>query len=151
VTAASDLGERVVVSTDFSDCGDSAIPHAFRFASDRGARVVMVHVLDAHPIPNPLYAHYYPIPTPDQIRQAEAKASDALLARIPAEDRGSGRTEIVVAQGAPAAEILRVADEKSASLIVIASRGRRGLVRLVLGSVAERVVREAKCPVLVIR
>jgi universal stress protein A len=150
MTAASDVGDLVVVSTDFSDCGDLAIPHAFRVAKDRGARVGMVHVLDAHPIPNPLYAHYYPIPTPDQIRQAEEKAREALLARVPAEDRGSGRTEILVTHGAPAAEILRIAAERSASLIVIATHGRRGLARLALGSVAERVVREATCPVLVV-
>jgi nucleotide-binding universal stress UspA family protein len=113
--------------------------------------VALVHVLDANPIPNPLYAHYYPIPTPDQIRQAEEKAHDALHARIPPEDRGSGRCETVVAHGAPAAEILRLAAERSASLIVIGTHGRTGLIRLALGSVAERVVREAPCPVLVIR
>jgi nucleotide-binding universal stress UspA family protein len=151
MTAASDVGNVVVVATDFSDYGDLAIPHAFRFANDRGARVVMLHVLDAHPIPNPLYAHYYPMPTPDQIRQAEEKAREALLARIPAESRGHGRTEIRVTHGAPSAEILRIAAETSASLIVIATHGRTGLARLALGSVAERVVREAPCSVLVVR
>jgi hypothetical protein len=66
MTAAPDIGKVVVVSTDFSDCGDLAIAHAFRVANDPGAHVVMVHVLDAHPIPNPLYAHD-PRPTHDQI------------------------------------------------------------------------------------
>jgi nucleotide-binding universal stress UspA family protein len=73
----------------------------------------MVHVIDARPTPNPLYAHYYPIPTPEQI--------------------------------------LRIAAEPKASLIVIAARGRTGLSRLALGSVAERVIREAPCPVRVVR
>ena len=141
----------VVVSTDFSDSGDAAIPHAFRFAKDPGARVVLVHVLDARPTPNPLYAHYYPIPTPEQTRQAEATAREALRARIPAELRGEGRVETQVGQGAPAAEILRIAAERQASLIVIATHGRTGLERLALGSVAERVIRAAPCPVLVVR
>jgi nucleotide-binding universal stress UspA family protein len=113
--------------------------------------VVIVHVLDAHPTPNPLYAHYYPTPTAEQIRQAEEKAKEALRARIPAEHQGSDRVETLVAHGAAAPEILRIAAEKAASLIVIATHGRTGLLRLALGSVAERVVREAPCPVLVIR
>lgn len=151
MTAGPDVGKVVVVATDFSDCGDLAIAHAFRFSNDPGTHVVMVHVLDAYPSPNPLYAHYYPLPTPEQVRQAEEKANEALRARIPTEHRGSDRTEILVAHGTPAAEILRIAAERSASLIVIATHGRTGLVRVALGSVAERVVREAPCPVLVVR
>jgi universal stress protein A len=65
--------------------------------------------------------------------------------------RGSVRVETVVGQGAPAAEILRIAAEQQASLIVIATHGRTGLERLALGSVAERVIRAAPCPVLVVR
>lgn len=141
----------VVVPTDFSDSGDAAIPHAFRFAKEPGAHVVLVHVLDARPTPNPLYAHYYPIPTPEQTKQAEAAAREALSARVPEELRGSARVETVVGQGAPAAEILRIAAAQQASLIVIATHGRTGLKRLALGSVAERVIREAPCPVLVVR
>jgi len=141
----------VLVSTDFSDYGDAAIEHAARLAKDYGARLVIVHVLDAHLTPNPLYAHYYPIPTPEQVRQAEAKAQEALRARLPAEFQDSDRAETVVTHGAPAPEILRIAAERTASLIVIATHGRTGLLRLALGSVAERVIREAPCPVLVVR
>jgi nucleotide-binding universal stress UspA family protein len=139
----------VVVSTDFSEYGDAAIPYAFRFAKDDDARVVMVHVPDARPTPNPLYAHYYPIPTPEQTKQAEAEARQALRERIPAELRDSKRVEIRIAHGAPAEEILRIAGESEDC--VIATRGRTGLARLALGSVADRVVREAPCPTLVVR
>jgi nucleotide-binding universal stress UspA family protein len=148
--AAADI-HAVLVSTDFSDYGDAALPHAFRVAKDYGANVVMLHVLDAFPPPNPLYAHYYPIPTPEQTQQAEAKAQQALRARIPEALRDSGRVETQVAQGSPAAEILRVAEEREVSLIVISTHGRTGLRRLALGSVAERVIRDAPCPVLVVR
>jgi nucleotide-binding universal stress UspA family protein len=74
--------QTVVVSTDFSDYGDAALPHAFGLATEHGARVVMVHVIDARPTPNPLYAHYYPIPTPEQILRiaAEPKASLIVIA-----------------------------------------------------------------------
>ena len=141
----------ILVSTDFSDYGDAAVSHALRLGEDPGARVLIVHVLDAYPTPNPLYAHYYPMPTPEQTRQAEARAQEALRARIPAELRGSGRVETLVVHGVPASEILRIAEEQKASLIVIATRGRSGLLRLALGSVAARVIRVAPCPVLVVR
>lgn len=139
------------MSTDFSDYGDAAIAHALRIAEQSGARVLMLHVLDARPPVNPLYAHYYPIPTPEQNRAAEEEARQALRARIPAELRDSDRVEPIVTQGTPAQEILRIADERRVSLIVIATHGRTGLMRLALGSVAERVVRDAPCPVLVVR
>jgi nucleotide-binding universal stress UspA family protein len=140
----------VIVSTDFSDYGDAGIPHAFHLARDHEAHVLLVHVLDAHSTPNPLYAHYYPIPTPEH-RQAEEKAQEALRARIPEELQDSDRAETVVTHGAPAPEILRIAAERKASLIRIATHGRTGLLRLALGSVAERAIREAPCPVLVVR
>jgi nucleotide-binding universal stress UspA family protein len=140
----------VVVSTDFSEIGDAAIPHAFRAARERGASVALVHVLDARPTPNPLYAHYYPMPTPDQIQKAGADADAALRARVPEAYRGSVPFESVVTEGSPARQIAELA-ERGASLIVIASHGRSGLLRLALGSVAERVIREAPCPVLVVR
>ena len=141
----------VVVSTDFSEVGDAAIPHAFRAAQERGASVTLIHVLDARPTPNPLYAHYYPIPTPDQIQKAVAEADAALRARVPEAYRGSVPFESVVTEGAPAQQIAELAEERGASLIVIASHGRSGLLRLALGSIAERVIREASCPVLVVR
>jgi nucleotide-binding universal stress UspA family protein len=141
----------LLVSTDFSDYGDAAIAQAFRLAKDYGARVVLLHVLDARPPVNPLYAHYYPIPTPEQNRQAEAKAAEELRARIPVELRDSNRVETLVTQGSPAPEILRIAGEQQASLIVIATHGRTGLHHFALGSVAERVIRHAPCPVLVVR
>jgi nucleotide-binding universal stress UspA family protein len=141
----------VLVSTDFSDYGDAAIEHAAWLAKDYGARLVMVHVLDANPTPNPLYAHYYPIPTPEQVRQAEAKATEALRARVPEGLWSSERVDLRIGHGAPAPELLRIAAEEDANLIVIATHGRTGLLRLALGSVAERVIREAPCPVLVVR
>ena len=150
MTAAPDI-RTVIVPTDFSDYGDAAIPHAFRLAKDYGATVVLLHVIDARRTPNPLYAHYYPMTPPEQVREAEARATEALRARIPEPLRDSGRVETLVGQGAPAPEILRVAAEKKASLIVIATHGRTGLLRLALGSVAERVIRDAPCPVLVVR
>ena len=143
----------VLVSTDFSELGDRAIPYAFRLAKDHGAAVILVHVLEAAPTPNPLYAHYYPIPTPEQVKKAESAAMEELRRRVPEEHRrrASAAVDTRVMHGEPSLEILRIAGEKKASLIVISTHGRTGLQHLALGSVAERVIRRAHCPVLVVR
>jgi nucleotide-binding universal stress UspA family protein len=141
----------VIASTDLSETGDAAIPHAVRWALDQGATLVLVHVVDDYPLPNPLYAHYYPIPTEEQQHKVASRARAALRAQLPPELRQPGRSSIVVSRGDPAREIIRVASEAPDPVIVIASHGRTGLARLALGSVAERVIRAAHCPVLVVR
>lgn len=142
---------RVLVSTDFSEVGDRAIEVAFRLAADYGARVTLVHVMERVDIPSPLYAHYHPIPTPEQHKQAEEAARAGLAERVPEAYRERVSHEIAIDQGAPADEILRRAEASGADLIVIASHGRRGVMRLVLGSVAQRVVSRAPCSVLLVR
>jgi universal stress protein A len=143
--------KKVLVPTDFSEAAARAIPLAFRLAKDHAGSVMLLHVLESTPSPNPLYAHYYPSPSSEQIRQAEDQARQALLERVPAAYRDSVPTEVALAHGVPAHEILRVAQARQTSLIVIATHGRTGLKHLVLGSVAEQVIRHAPCPVLVVR
>jgi nucleotide-binding universal stress UspA family protein len=76
--------KRVLVTTDFSEAGDAAVPHAFRIASDHGAEVVLCHVIETPPTPNPLYAHYSSTEYRLEARlQAEQKAHEALRARVP--------------------------------------------------------------------
>jgi nucleotide-binding universal stress UspA family protein len=142
---------RIVVSTDFSEIGDQAIPTAFRLAADHGARVRLVHVMERSELPNPLYAHYHPVPTPEQQRQAEDSARAALAERVPAAYRERVAHELVVARGEPAEEILKSASEPRADLVVISTHGGRGLVRATLGSVSDRVVARAPCSVLLVR
>jgi nucleotide-binding universal stress UspA family protein len=141
----------IIVPTDFSELANSAIPVAFSLARDHKARVVLVHVLESVVIPNPLYATYYPIPTPQQMRDAEDASVKALKDLVPAEHRGKIETTYLATHGEPAYELGRIAREELASLIVISSHGRTGLKHLVLGSVAERVLRAATCPVLIMR
>lgn len=141
----------IVVPTDFSDLANAAIPVAFALARDHKARVVLVHVLEAIVIPNPLYATYYPMPTPEQMRKAESASAEALKKLVPAEHRDKVEVTALAVHGEPASELGRIAREEMASLIVIASHGRTGLKHLVLGSVAERVLRAASCPVLIVR
>jgi nucleotide-binding universal stress UspA family protein len=141
----------VLATTDFSEVADAALAHAFRIAKDHGAHVLLLHVMDARPTPNPLYSHYYPIPRPEEVAEAERKVREELRARVPSELRDSKGVELLVTHGQAAAEVVRIAGEKQVSLIVIATHGRTGLRRLALGSVAEHVIRHAPCPVLVVR
>jgi nucleotide-binding universal stress UspA family protein len=146
--------QRVVVTTDFSDLGDQAIAHAFRVAADHGAEVVLCHVIETMPTPNPLYAHYYSTDLfrPEIRREVEQQAHRALLERVPKEGAlGAVRHREVVVEGDPVAEIRRVAREEKADLLVIATHGRAGVKHFLLGSVVERVIRGAECPVLVVR
>jgi nucleotide-binding universal stress UspA family protein len=143
--------QTILVPTDFSEAGDKAIPFAYRLAKDHGASVILLHVIDALPVPSPLYAHYYSVPSPEQLRLIEDESSAALEKRIPVEHRSAVRTEVKSVHGAAAQEILRMATERKASIVVLATHGRTGVKHLLLGSVAEHVVRHATCPVLVVR
>jgi nucleotide-binding universal stress UspA family protein len=111
--------------------------------------VVLLHVLEGG-IPSPLYAHYHPTPSPEQLREEEAEARRRLAALVPARGRRVPHSLHLV-RGAPADEICRAAEAEGASLIVIASHGRSGLRRYLIGSVAERVARHASCSVLLLR
>jgi len=146
--------KRVLVPTDFSELGDQAIGHAFRVAADHGAEVVLCHVVETLPNPNPLYAHYYSTELfrPEIRQQVEQKARDALLERVPKE-KALARVphRVVVVDGEPASRILQVARDEKADLLVIATHGRAGVKHFLLGSVVEHVMRGAHCPVLVIR
>jgi nucleotide-binding universal stress UspA family protein len=144
----------ILVTTDFSELGDQAIGHAFRLAADHGAKVVLCHVMETPVTPVPLYAQYYPpdLLTPTMEKQIRDEARRALLERVPAVgELADVPREIVVTRGLPATEIVRVAEECGADLIVISTQGHTGLKHIVLGSVAERVVRHAHCAVLVVR
>jgi len=145
--------KRILVTTDFSEAGDHAIPHAFRMAADHGAEVLLLHVLETIVAPNPLYAHYYPtdLLTPEIRARAESDARQALLERVPNDTLAAVPHRIVITHGMPGEEIIRTAQEEQADLVVISTHGRTGLKRFFLGSTAERVVRHVECPVLVVR
>ena len=146
--------KRILVTTDFSDSGDHAVGHAFRMAADHGAELILFHVIETVVAPNPLYAHYYPadLLSPEIQERAEKDAREALLARVPQTGPLAAVPHTtMVMHGSPAEEIIRAAEDHSVDLIVIATHGHTGLKHLLLGSVAERVIRHVHCPVLVVR
>jgi nucleotide-binding universal stress UspA family protein len=128
--------------TDFSDRSVNAFHLASGLTRDYGARLVVLHV--AVP-PTVIYGEGILPPDPEIQRQEEQQRLDSLQTPEP-----GVRAERRLEEGDPAMEILRVAQEIGANLIVMGTHGRTGLARLLMGSVAERVVRKALCPVLTV-
>jgi nucleotide-binding universal stress UspA family protein len=128
--------------TDFSEYSAFAFQLACSLARDHGAKVVVLHVY-----PPPI-AHGEVVARrqPNGFHEELWRLLRRVQAPVP-EVSVSHRLE----EGDPAAEVLRVAQESGCDLIVMGTHGRTGLRRVVLGSVAERVVRAAGCPVLTIR
>lgn len=135
---------RVLLPTDFSEFGRVALEHAVVMAKFFGSEVVAIHVLD-HP-PNPLL----PDP-PGAHRRTPREIAEHNLARFiePASaSRVAARFEVL--EGDPVKQILERAATLPADILVIATHGHGGFERLVLGSVTEKILRKATCPVLTV-
>jgi nucleotide-binding universal stress UspA family protein len=144
------LVHRILVPTDFSDHAERAFAYAAELAGLYRASLVIGHVY-AIPV---VYAAGEPIvamppPGPDSTIEADLEAGlRALVQR--ARDAGAADVSVVTTGGEAAHEIVRLARDESADLIVMGSHGRTGIKHLVLGSIAEKVVRLAHCPVLTV-
>jgi nucleotide-binding universal stress UspA family protein len=126
--------------TDFSAYSQSAFQLACALARDYGARVVVLHVAAPPPL---MYGEGSLPPDPDLFLQEGQEQLRQLV--VP---DASVAVERRFEEGEIAATILRVADDLQADLIAMGTHGRTGLRRLLMGSVAESVVRRAHCPVL---
>jgi nucleotide-binding universal stress UspA family protein len=129
--------------TDFSEHSDYAFRLACSLARDYKARLVLVHVTPTVVVSGTLAAMP---PRPPDAR----KALEEQLTNLRSPDPSLG-VEHHLKAGDPAAEILRLAQEARVDLIVMGMHGRTGLGRLLMGSVAEQVVRKAPCPVLTVK
>lgn len=134
--------KHILAGTDFSDLGDKALLRAAKLAVDLGAQLTLVHVVGEEDAQNAMYGAHEARQVVDKLQAAHAKAVGH------AEPGLTVGCEVRV--GAPAAQLLAVAAEKNADLIVIASNGQKGLSRWLLGSVADAVVRGADRDVLVV-
>jgi nucleotide-binding universal stress UspA family protein len=137
--------QKILFATDFSEHSEAARHFATSLARDLGASLLILHVVE-------------PPPPPSADRgfggyivegEVEAESQRRLNETVPGDLAVSHSHKL--RHGPPAREILKCADEESVDMVVIGSHGRRGLVRMLLGSVAEGVVRKAKCPVITIK
>jgi nucleotide-binding universal stress UspA family protein len=138
--------KKICCAVDLSECTPLLVRHAGELAAWLGADLVLLHVLA--PVP----------PTAlDMVTAEDGRELDTVVQhelRVWADEARTavtGAVTTVVVHGSPAGEVLRFAEASGVDAIVVGTHGRRGIERLVLGSVAEQVVRRSRCPVVVIR
>lgn len=140
---------RIVVPTDFSAESDKAWQVARRLARAVGGQLHLVHVF----VEAPLYSEA--LMSGDRVREVYAEGRawvEREMARLAEAARGEGLTvRTSLREGAVAAAIVEAAREDAADLVVVGTHGRGGIDRALLGSVADRVIRLAPCPVLAVR
>lgn len=140
--------KKILVPTDFSDFSQRALEFALSLADEFRSKVYVMHVWDM-PMTSSLLP---PEPYPELVLTEEQKAGEEHLVKVANELKASGfDAEPVFVFGKPYMEIVRAARELEADLIVLGSHGRSGISHLVLGSVAEKVVRLAPCPVFTVK
>jgi nucleotide-binding universal stress UspA family protein len=141
---------RILHASDFSPASRLAFTQAIELAKRDGARLTIAHVLTP-PVPLVTDGYVSPKVWDDVERQVRVQAQreiDRLIARA----RAAGvRATGLLLDGTPADRIVRAARRLPADLIVMGTHGRGGLAKLFVGSVAERVIAMARCPVLTVR
>ena len=144
--------KKSLVATDFSEPSEAALAYGRELARNFGSALTLVHVVDD------IMARAYGIDggvmlaNPDVQRQIEASALEQVNAEICAEDRTQLKAAgLFLVSNAPALAIVTYAREEKVDLIVMGTRGRGGVAHLLMGSVSEKVVQTAPCPVLTVR
>ena len=143
--------KKIVCPVDFSEPSELALAQAVSMAEQTGAELMLITVVQ--PITPAMFSDGMLLAQPDTLPNQSEELAQKLLDKwrekfcAPVLER----TKLHVAVGIPFVEIVRHARENEADLIVMGSHGRTGIEHLMIGSVAERVVRKATCSVLVVR
>ena len=137
---------KILYPTDFSANGNAALDLASALAAETGATLYIVHVDDTTPALLPANVGYGYVPAIDAIAQEELKLLQEV---VPTRDEVAIQRRFL--RGAAAEQILDFAQREEVDLILLGTHGRTGLARLLMGSVAEAVLRGATCPVLTVR
>ena len=141
---------RILVPTDFSEPSDEALEYAKGLASCLGSSIHVLHVLEdlaAHAWTTEVYVSALPGVHDEMERQARDRLDQALTP----EEKAKYKAEVALRMGSAFVEVVRYAREHGIDLIVMGTHGRGAIAHMLLGSVAERVVRKAPCPVLTVR
>ncbi len=145
--------QRILVPTDFSENAEQAFLHAATIARWSGAELLVLHIVEKFMDHSLVYSDVWPFQKPvrQYYRELEERTGERLTEEVRKSVGEGVRFRVHVATGSPAPEILAVAERESVDLIVIATHGRGGIAQALLGSTTDRVLRKARCPVLVIR
>ncbi len=139
---------RILVPVDFSACSAKALHYAAAFAEQFKARLIVLHVIELYPID-----YVFGLATDNGETKRLLERAQAELVRLSRQCPGGRRwgMQTSVRPGKPYQEIVKAAREHRVQLVIMGTHGYTGFLRFQLGSTAERVVRCAPCPVLVVR
>ena len=141
--------KRILLPTDFSPYSGTATKYACELATRFDAELHLLHTLEVHLASTPTFGMGLAIPM--YVNESRT-AAEAALAGVLDPEWSAGRKVVkAVVEGSPKVEIVRYARTQAIDLIVLATHGRSGLAHVLIGSVAENVVRTAPCPVLTVR
>ncbi len=141
--------KKILAAVDFGDLSDRVLQEAGEMARMFGSELIICHVVDRPGLISrlpPGGEGYIPANLPE-IQEQYAREQVAKFQQ----SSGLSNARLVTGQGSPASEVMRIAKEENADLIIQGTHGRGALAHALLGSVAERIVRSAPCPVLTIR
>lgn len=141
--------KRILLPTDFSDYSATATKYACELATRFDAELHLLHALEIQPASTPAFVMGLAIPSYTHESQA---AAEKALSRVLESQWSADRTVVhAIVEGSPKVEIIQYARKHDMDLIVLATHGRTGLSHVIMGSVAEAIVRTAPCPVLTVR
>jgi nucleotide-binding universal stress UspA family protein len=144
------LVRNIMVPVDFSAASKNALRYACSLAEALGASLRVVHVTDNPFVPGG-YMEFYAPPV-EFFDRADQQAREELEALLTPEEKARYRAVLVHRSGLAAQELLAYLEEEGdVDLVIMATHGRGGVARLMMGSVADKLVRAAPCPVLTLR
>jgi nucleotide-binding universal stress UspA family protein len=141
--------KKILVPTDFEATSQVAVNYARALAEAFGASIHVLHVLE-----DPMIhaaSHEYFTPQPNYREAMEGDAHSRLRGQLNEEQTARFRAQFVARWGIPFVEIIRYAKDENVDLIVMGTHGLGVIAHILMGSVAEKVVRKAPCPVLIVR
>ena len=139
----------ILAPTDFSEYSKKAVASALELAQKFGAKLTILHVVELPPYP--VEGYVPPSLSATFLDDLERQATVDLAQVVPEAEAAKVEVARLVAVGTPYRKIVETAEADHVDLIVMATAGRTGFSHLVPGSIAERVVRTASCPVLTMR
>jgi universal stress protein A len=140
--------QHVLVPIDFSATADQALAYAIALAQQLQARLTLLHVFDLTPLTMGDAATGVPVTA---VHELEIEVQQLLQESLERVQRAGLQGESLLVQGTPTQTIIDTAGEQGVDLIIMGTHGRTGLAHVFLGSVAEHIVRQGPCPVLVVR
>ena len=139
--------KKILCPVDHSECSYLALKYAISLALKDEAKLYLMHVIDSRLYDTEIYKF-----SPHKLSEIdESKIREDLMKSLPEGTTDVLEVETLVVKGVPFNEIINAATEINVDIIVIGTHGRTGLSHVMLGSVAEKVVRKSLCPVLTVR